>query len=434
MGTWKGIVGRSFTVEEFRQYVAGLKWNEWRPEFIVLHNTEGLTEPGGLSEQYIRDMEHEYRDINGWSAGPHLFVDSEKIWAFTSLLTPGVHANSWNNRTIGVEMEGDYDREPFDSGRGLMVQHNAVAGVAILSQAVRLNPDTVMFHRENGETTHHCPGSNVNKAQFMQKVQDYLAEQPNPPSALVNDAPQGGQPMSYRVKANPLNIRSGPGTNYEAVGTVSAGDVIAPVDTLGWVPVLLEDNSIGWLAQQYLEETLAASSATATPSSSPAVQGGPDFSTKEGTIAAIKAECVNQGIGSAAQIAYVLATVDWETGHAWKPVREAFWKDEEWRRNNLSRYYPYYGRGFVQITWKENYQKYAKILGVDLEGNPDLALEPENAMFILVHGFKTGAFTGKKINDYINEGGTDFHNARRCINGVDRAEEIAAIAQRFLKA
>ena len=36
---WKGIVGRNFTPDAFREYVAGLTWGEWQPEFIVLHHT-----------------------------------------------------------------------------------------------------------------------------------------------------------------------------------------------------------------------------------------------------------------------------------------------------------------------------------------------------------------------------------------------------------
>ena len=164
-----------------------------------------------------------------------------------------------------------------------------------------------------------------------------------------------------------------------------------------------------------------------------------DFSTKDGTIAAIKAECEKQGIGLPNQIAYVLATVQHETGETFMPVREAYYvskdfdKAEAWRQANL-RYFPYYGRGYVQITWEGNYRKYSDILGIDLVKEPDLAAEPRNALYILVHGFKTGAFTGKKISDFINERKTDFINARRCINRLDKAEEIAAIAQKFLKA
>ena len=156
-----------------------------------------------------------------------------------------------------------------------------------------------------------------------------------------------------------------------------------------------------------------------------------DFSTKNSTKKAIIWECRNQGLKLKTQIAYVLATVDWETAHTFKPVKESFWMSEGWRRRNL-RYYPYYGRGFVQLTWKGNYKKYSKILGVDMVKNPKIAMRPNVALFILVHGFKTGAFTGKKLSKYINENKTDFRNARRCINGTDKSKKIAKIAERYL--
>ena len=156
-----------------------------------------------------------------------------------------------------------------------------------------------------------------------------------------------------------------------------------------------------------------------------------DDSTKEEVISAIKKECKAQGIGLNSQIAYVLATAEWESAQTFKPVREAFWLSEEWRRANL-RYYPYYGRGYVQITWKNNYRKFSDILGIDLVSNPDLAMNPNIALFILVYGFKTGAFTGRKMTDYINQQSVDFVNARRIINGLDKASEIAALAERYL--
>jgi len=158
-----------------------------------------------------------------------------------------------------------------------------------------------------------------------------------------------------------------------------------------------------------------------------------DFSNKDGTIKAIKWECKAHGIGLNTQIAYVLATTEWETAQTFKPVREAYWlrNAEDWRRHNL-RYYPYYGRGFVQLTWKLNYQKYSRILGVDLANNPDMAMDNNLALFILVHGFKTGTFTGRKITDYVNSVTTDFLNARRCINGTDKQHEIAKLANKYL--
>jgi predicted chitinase len=157
-----------------------------------------------------------------------------------------------------------------------------------------------------------------------------------------------------------------------------------------------------------------------------------DFSTKDGTMAAIKQECRAQGIGLKTQIAYVLATVEWETARTFRPVKEAYWNSEEWRRDNL-RYYPYYGRGYVQLTWKNNYEKYSKILGIDLVNNTEMAMEPNIALFILVHGFKTGTFTGRKITEYIDSHKTDFLNARRCINGRNKAHEIKKLAEKYLQ-
>lgn len=159
---------------------------------------------------------------------------------------------------------------------------------------------------------------------------------------------------------------------------------------------------------------------------------GRDYSDRAGTVAAIEAECIRQGIGLKTQIAYVLATVEHETNDTFRPVRESYWLGE-WARRRL-RYYPYYGRGYVQLTWKFNYKRYSEILGIDLVANPDRAMEPAIACFVLVHGFKHGVFTGKKITDYIRQGKTDFVGARRCINGTDKAAKIAAIAVRRLKA
>ncbi len=156
-----------------------------------------------------------------------------------------------------------------------------------------------------------------------------------------------------------------------------------------------------------------------------------DFSTKEGTIEAIKRECKAQGIGLNAQVAYVLATTEWETAQTFKPVREAFWFSEDWRRQNL-RYFPYYGRGYVQLTWYNNYSKYSQILEIDLINNPDQAMDNNVALFVLVHGFKTGTFTGRKIADYVNSNLTDFVRARRCINGTDHAHDIARLAERYV--
>lgn len=129
------------------------------------------------------------------------------------------------------------------------------------------------------------------------------------------------------------------------------------------------------------------------------------------------------------QLAYALATAEWETNKTFLPVKEGYWlkNAEEWRKKNL-RYYPWYGRGFVQLTWEDNYKKAGKKLNKDLTTNPDKVMEPEISAQILIIGMKEGWFTGKKLSDYITLKTSDFVNARRIINGTDKAKEIAALA------
>lgn len=140
-------------------------------------------------------------------------------------------------------------------------------------------------------------------------------------------------------------------------------------------------------------------------------------------------ECAREKL-SRKQAAYVLATSYWETAKTMKPVREAFWKDEDWRRRNL-RYYPYYGRGFVQLTWRANYIKAGKVFGRKLAEKPDDVMEPEISAKILVRGSKEGWFTGKKLGDYLTDTKTDYVNARRIINGTDKASTIAKLAGQY---
>jgi predicted chitinase len=157
-----------------------------------------------------------------------------------------------------------------------------------------------------------------------------------------------------------------------------------------------------------------------------------DFSTRQGTQRAIVRECRRQGLTLNSQIAYVLATTEHETANTFKPVKEAFFlgsRADAFRRR--LRYFPYFGRGYVQLTHRINYQKYSRILGIDLVGNPDRALEAKNALFILVHGCRTGFFTGKPLGRYVNASQTDFINARRVINGLDRAAHISSLARNW---
>jgi hypothetical protein len=176
---WKGIVGIAYTPDEFDSYAHALTWTAWRPSFIVLHNTASPTlaqRPNGFTKQHILNLESFFRDKQKWKAGPHLFIDDKQIWAFTPMTMSGVHSPSWNKVSLGFEMLGDYDKDEFDSGRGLRVQKNAVAAVATMSAVLGLNPDSMKLHKEDHLTTHACPGKKVVKSKFIDKVKELLAE------------------------------------------------------------------------------------------------------------------------------------------------------------------------------------------------------------------------------------------------------------------
>lgn len=91
----------------------------------------------------------------------------------------------------------------------------------------------------------------------------------------------------------------------------------------------------------------------------------------------------------------------------------------------------YCGRGYVQLTWKNNYAKAGKAIGVDLVANPHLAMVPANAARIMIEGMEQGWFTGLKLADYLSGGKKDYVNARKIINGLDKAQLVAGYAQKF---
>jgi putative chitinase len=142
--------------------------------------------------------------------------------------------------------------------------------------------------------------------------------------------------------------------------------------------------------------------------------------------------------------AYALATAWHETNKTMEPVVEAYWLSEAWRKQNL-RYYPWHGRGYVQLTWEFNYDKADAELAKAgmikpgaLLAKPDLALKPEIAAFIMRHGMDQGWFTGVSFRKVLPSKGVatreQYMNARTIINGRDKADLIEDYAQWFEKA
>ncbi|MEI7868859.1 MAG: hypothetical protein WCI11_13285 [Candidatus Methylumidiphilus sp.] len=94
----------------------------------------------------------------------------------------------------------------------------------------------------------------------------------------------------------------------------------------------------------------------------------------------------------------------------------------------------YFGRGYVQLTWWSNYAQASIALGknFDLLLKPDLVLEPDIAYKLMSYGMCTGKLfaNGHSFSDYFGSL-TDYKGARAMVNGIDHADDIAAIAKKF---
>lgn len=162
--------------------------------------------------------------------------------------------------------------------------------------------------------------------------------------------------------------------------------------------------------------------------------------------------------------AYILATAYHETGGKMVPVSELglgkFYAYGKWHSDSRGKDYCftsgsrkeiyfkkdnpnlYYGRGIVQLTWLDNYKRMTEELrkrnliksDVDLVKEPELANDLDISTNIIILGMVNGFFTGKKLEDYINNKKKDYIGARRVVNGKDRAEHIASICNKFEKA
>jgi putative chitinase len=138
-------------------------------------------------------------------------------------------------------------------------------------------------------------------------------------------------------------------------------------------------------------------------------------------------------------LAYMLATAYHETA-------QKIWPIEEYGKGSGRDYgvpdpetgQTYYGRGFVQLTWKSNYAKAGAALGLiedrDLVWHPQLALDSLIAARIMFRGMAEGWFTGKRLGSYFNVDTDDPINARQIINGNDQDTLIASYHAEFLAA
>ena len=142
-------------------------------------------------------------------------------------------------------------------------------------------------------------------------------------------------------------------------------------------------------------------------------------------------------------LAYILATAYHETGKDLQPLREGFCDTDACSIAAVKRIggvhaaidpvtgRSYFGRGLVQLTWADNYRKMGKKLGIKLYENPDLALDLNISVQVLVEGMIDGDFTGNQLSDYFNGSTEDWDAARDMINPGDRRKLVGDYGRDF---
>jgi putative chitinase len=140
-------------------------------------------------------------------------------------------------------------------------------------------------------------------------------------------------------------------------------------------------------------------------------------------------------------LAYCLATFFHETAKMMRPI-------EEYGKGSGKPYgkpagpynQKYYGRGHVQLTWEANYkngQKYLKDrykIDAQIHQNAANMLHDDTSALISYDGMVHGWFTGVGLPKYFNSKVEDPVNARKIVNGLDRAQMIAGYYAKFKKA
>ena len=187
-------------------------------------------------------------------------------------ITTGRHLNStpigirgWNTNAICIEIYGD-----FDKGKDVMTAAQKKAVVALygeLCKRFKIKPSTSTIRPHCWFTaggtylgTYNpyksaktCPGNNFwgkgcskdGFAWFIQDVKNYIDGNKEEPKEEKSEG-------IYRVRTDELNVRKGPGVNFEKTNEVHKGDAFTIVEINGnWGKL---KSGIGWINLSYTEK------------------------------------------------------------------------------------------------------------------------------------------------------------------------------------
>ena len=193
-------------------------------------------------------------------------------------ITTGRHLNStpigirgWNTNAICIEIYGD-----FDKGKDVMTAAQKKAVIALygeLCKRFKIKPSTSTIRPhcwftargtylgkyDSSRSAKTCPGTNfmgygcstTGFAKFIKEVKAYVDGEES--KEVVKEKPKDEKSEGiYRVRTDELNVRKGPGVNFEKTNEVHKGDAFTIVEINGnWGKL---KSGIGWINLSYTEK------------------------------------------------------------------------------------------------------------------------------------------------------------------------------------
>lgn len=139
--------------------------------FVVVHHTVKPTPDTWSGLRTMQSLQRYYMKL-GWTSGPHLFIchgaknaRDDGIFQLTPLNMPGTHAGLCNSRTIGIEVVGYYDAQPWSAPLSDMV----CTTIAHFMDWQQMPSSAIVGHR-NCNSPKTCPGTSVSLPDVRSKV------------------------------------------------------------------------------------------------------------------------------------------------------------------------------------------------------------------------------------------------------------------------
>lgn len=268
------IVGKAFpTLTEFMAYLDTIQFGAWQPRYVVMHHTgapdlktwqgwQTRSKPV-TDEQWMINLKGYYESL-GWSHGPHFFFTPKNYCVFSLPNVRGTHAVSFNSNSWGVECVGDFDSEPFSDP----IAQRYIDGLAALHVATGLSPSPFVrgerglhFHRDDPQTSKTCPGTHVDKALVVTRLQGVIGkltggdhpeehvDLPSPVSRTGIVKVATNDTLNVRATASgkaPVVATLKPNAGVHILGETKNGDTL-------WYRIDLPGDEDGWVAARYVQ-------------------------------------------------------------------------------------------------------------------------------------------------------------------------------------